>query len=137
MVGRDIYYHMRKELRRKLTPFRRKYLNFNVAEQRRKLKKQAIEYKGGSCQKCGYNKCPGALSFHHLDSNEKDFGISDKGVSRSFEKVKSELDKCILVCSNCHAEIHYEESEKVRDQKFAEIEAEKRKGNYKKHSVVS
>jgi DNA replicative helicase MCM subunit Mcm2 (Cdc46/Mcm family) len=135
MVGRDISYHMSKRV---LTPFRRKYLNFNVAEQRRILKLKAIEYKGGACQRCGYNKCPGALSFHHLDPNEKDYGISGGGVSRSFEKVKPELDKCILVCQNCHAEIHYEEDSKIRETKLKEIEEEKRKGNYrKKHSSVS
>lgn len=132
MVGHDIYYHVSKRI---LTPFRKKYLNFRIAEQRRKLKKQAIEYKGGSCQKCGYNKCPGALTFHHLDPNEKEFGISAGGVTRSFEKIKTELDKCILVCQNCHAEIHYEEDLQTRDLKFKEIEEEKR--SYKNHSAIS
>lgn len=77
-----------------------------VNKRRRKIKKMAIEYKGGKCQKCGYNKCNAALEFHHIDSNEKDFNISKKGHCRSWEKVKDELDKCILVCSNCHKEIH-------------------------------
>jgi GH18 family chitinase len=45
-----------------------------------------------------------ALSFHH--EGEKEFGIGAKGYTRSWEKVKAELDECILVCSNCHAEIH-------------------------------
>lgn len=66
----------------------------------------AVQYKGGKCCVCGYNKYLGALEFHHLNPNEKDFGISNKGYTRSFEKVKEELDKCILVCSNCHKEIH-------------------------------
>lgn len=121
-----------------LTPFRKKYLNFRVSEQRRKVKLQCIEYKGGKCERCGYNKCPAALEFHHLDPSEKDFGISSNGISRSFEKCKVEVDKCILVCSNCHAEIHHEESEKVRELKRKEIEEEKRKGNYKrKHSDLA
>ena len=47
-----------------------------------------------------------ALEFHHLDPSQKDFGISSKGYTRSWDKVKEELDKCILVCSNCHREIH-------------------------------
>ena len=38
--------------------------------------------------------------------NKKDFGIGQKGFTRSWEKVKEELDKCILVCANCHREIH-------------------------------
>jgi len=77
-----------------------------VKKRRRKLKEMAIEYKGGKCQECGYNKAKTALEFHHLDPNEKDFGIAAKGHTRSWEKIKIELDKCIMVCSNCHREIH-------------------------------
>lgn len=77
-----------------------------VQRRREKLKELAIEYKGGKCQCCGYNKYKGALEFHHLNPEEKDFGIGERGYTRSFEKVKEELDKCILVCSNCHKEIH-------------------------------
>ena len=78
------------------------------ATQRRrdKVKLIAIEYKGGKCCKCGYNKCVEALEFHHLDPTQKDFGIVSKGYTRSWSKIKAELDKCILVCSNCHREIH-------------------------------
>ena len=112
--------------KRILTPFRRKYLRFNIAEQRRKIKRQAVEYKGGACQKCGYDKCPAAMVFHHPDSKEKDFGIAAKGNYRSFDKIKPELDKCILLCSNCHLEIHYEEDETERLRKKEEIESEKR-----------
>ena len=77
-----------------------------VKRRREKVKDLAVEYKGGECQCCGYKKYKGALEFHHIDSNEKDFGIGEKGYTRSFEKVKKEVDKCILVCSNCHKEIH-------------------------------
>lgn len=69
-----------------------------------KTKLKAIQYKGGCCQICRYNRAIRALSFHHLDPTQKDFGIS--GGTKSFERIKSELDKCILVCMNCHAEIH-------------------------------
>ena len=68
-------------------------------------KRKCVEYKGGSCIICGYNKCNAALEFHHLDPNEKDFEISSK-LTSSWEKIQQELDKCILVCSNCHGEIH-------------------------------
>ncbi len=71
---------------------------------RKRVKIKLIEYKGGKCEICGYDKCPSALHFHHKDSNEKDFAISGK--SYSFERLKKEVDKCILVCSNCHSEIH-------------------------------
>ena len=65
----------------------------------------AIEYKGGICQLCGYSKYQGALDLHHMDSSRKNFGIADKGYTRSWEKVKAELDKCILVCATCHREV--------------------------------
>ena len=77
-----------------------------VQRRRHKIKNLAVEYKGGRCQKCGYNKCIAALEFHHLDPNEKDFNLSHKGHTRSWEANKAELDKCILLCSNCHREIH-------------------------------
>ena len=66
----------------------------------------AIQYKSGKCCICGYNRYIGALEFHHLGPNQKDFGIGSKGYTRSFDKVKKELDKCICVCANCHREIH-------------------------------
>lgn len=72
-----------------------------VQRRRDKVKLMSIAYKGGKCQCCGYNKYVGALEFHHINSEEKDFGISAKGYTRSWERVKEELDKCILVCANC------------------------------------
>lgn len=69
-----------------------------------KTKLKAVEYKGGKCIVCGYNKSIRALQFHHLDPSQKNFGIS--GTTKSFEKLKPELDKCVLLCSNCHAEVH-------------------------------
>lgn len=73
---------------------------------RRRIKNKLVEYKGGSCVKCGYNKSIQVLQFHHINPNEKDFTISGK--SYSFEKMKNEVDKCILLCSNCHIELHEE-----------------------------
>lgn len=65
------------------------------------------DYKGSKCVRCGYDKCKSALHFHHLVPSTKDFQISGNW-GLSWDKVKSELDKCILVCANCHAEIHME-----------------------------
>lgn len=85
----------------------RKKLKVTYVQNRRiKLKLMAIEYKGGCCEICGYNKSNWALGFHHINPTEKDFNIGYKGYTRSWEKVKKEIDKCMLVCSNCHAEIH-------------------------------
>jgi DNA replicative helicase MCM subunit Mcm2 (Cdc46/Mcm family) len=90
---------------------RAEYLKKAVTARRKKLKKMAIEYKGGKCIFCGYNKCNDALDFHHLDSNKKEFGLSVRGLTRSWEKIKEELDKCILVCANCHRELHAKNSQ--------------------------
>lgn len=84
----------------------RKCLVEAVSKRRRKIKLMAIEYKGGKCSKCGYDKCPDALDFHHVDESQKEFNLSHNGHCRSWETIKKELDKCILVCSNCHREIH-------------------------------
>lgn len=71
------------------------------------VKQKCIEYKGDKCEICNYNKCQGALEFHHIDPTKKDFTIAHK--SHSFnDLIKQELDKCILVCANCHREIHAE-----------------------------
>jgi hypothetical protein len=85
---------------------RRQYLIRAVHKRRRKIRLMAIEYKGGKCSICGYNRCSDALEFHHTDSSGKDFSISSKGYTRSWKKVKEELDKCDLLCADCHREIH-------------------------------
>ncbi|MDE2022470.1 MAG: helix-turn-helix domain-containing protein [Patescibacteria group bacterium] len=74
-------------------------------EKTKRLKKQAVEYKGGKCCVCGYNRCFRALDFHHTNGEEKEFSIGQRQ-GNSFESIKAELDKCILVCKNCHAELH-------------------------------
>lgn len=81
---------------------RRKSLAVINWKKDKKLK--LIEYKGGKCQICGYNKCYKALDFHHIDPSKKLFDISSN--SFSFEKMKQESDKCALLCANCHREIH-------------------------------
>ena len=76
-----------------------------VTIKRRAIKKALIKYAGGKCQKCGYNSCLRALEFHHLDPTQKDFGIS-KTITKNIQTLKLEVDKCVLLCSNCHAEEH-------------------------------
>jgi 5-methylcytosine-specific restriction endonuclease McrA len=77
----------------------------SVQKRRNNLKIKAVEYKGGKCENCGYDKFIGALEFHHT-IDDKDFGISAKGYTKSWNIVKKELDKCIMLCSNCHKEVH-------------------------------
>lgn len=84
---------------------RRKYRVKSVTKRRIKIKEDAVKYKGGKCIKCGYNKYIGALEFHHINQDEKDFEISN-GNCKSWDKIIIELDKCILLCSNCHRELH-------------------------------
>jgi len=81
----------------------------NIINRKRKLKEKCVEYGGGKCKICGYAKYLGALDFHHLDPSTKDIAFS-RFNSTSWEKNKdlliNELDKCILLCSNCHREVH-------------------------------
>lgn len=85
----------------------------SVTKRRNKVKKMAVEHLGGKCICCGYNKSVSALDFHHKDPKEKDFGISARGHSRSWQRVKNEIDKCVLLCANCHREVHAGEREIV------------------------
>ena len=73
--------------------------------QKRKLK--AIEYKGGKCQRCGYDKYPDVLEFHHRDPTEKE-ATWTKMRLWGWEKTLTELDKCDMLCANCHREVHIE-----------------------------
>lgn len=65
-----------------------------------------VEYKGGKCKICGYNKYVGAFDLHHCKDSPKEFGLSVRGLTRSWEKIKKEANKCILLCANCHREVH-------------------------------
>jgi 5-methylcytosine-specific restriction endonuclease McrA len=67
-------------------------------------KQKLIEHRGGKCILCGYNKCIGALHFHHINPAEKSFTISGK--TKAYQKLLSESEKCVILCANCHAEVH-------------------------------
>ncbi|MBI4208539.1 MAG: hypothetical protein HY538_02385 [Deltaproteobacteria bacterium] len=102
-----------------------------VRRRRKKVRQMALEYKGNRCSRCGYDRCAEALEFHHLDSSEKDFGISDRGYTRSWRKIREELDKCVLICANCHRELHSntQHSWETMNEKSGEIrEAAARNG---------
>lgn len=85
---------------------RREYLIKAVAKRRKMIKDKAIAYLGGKCNFCGYDRCFSALDFHHIDEKTKSFGLSQRGLTRSWERTRQELKKCVLVCANCHREIH-------------------------------
>jgi hypothetical protein len=85
---------------------RRVYLAKMTSVRRLRLKKLLVESRGGHCQICGYSRCLTALDFHHIDESTKEFGLSQRSLTRSWEKILIELKKCVLVCANCHREIH-------------------------------
>lgn len=93
----------------------KKHRSKSVINWRKDKKTKLVEYKGGKCQVCGYDNSLNVLSFHHKDPKEKDFQISSK--SYSFERLKKEVDKCIMVCTNCHIEIH----EEIQNKGYSDI----------------
>jgi DNA-directed RNA polymerase subunit RPC12/RpoP len=68
-------------------------------------KQEAIALFGGKCQKCGYDRCYKSLHFHHVDPDKKLFLLSANW-EKSFKRIETELKKCILICGNCHQELH-------------------------------
>ena len=76
-----------------------------VSEWRRRVKRRLVEEAGGACLICGYARCVAALEFHHLDPATKSFTLSRQGVTRAFAELRAEARKCVLLCSNCHAEV--------------------------------
>jgi transposase len=76
-----------------------------VARRRRKLKEILVRDAGGRCSLCGYDRYIGALHFHHREGEEKEFGLADRGLTRSLEAVRAEAAKCLLLCANCHSEV--------------------------------
>jgi transposase/DNA-directed RNA polymerase subunit RPC12/RpoP len=76
-----------------------------VSRRRRKVKQLLVEEAGGACALCGYNDCLAALEFHHVEPGDKSFSLSHRGVTRSLSRARDEAAKCILLCSNCHAEV--------------------------------
>jgi transposase len=77
----------------------------SVMRHRRRLKQRLIAEAGGRCILCGYDKRPRALEFHHVDPSRKRFALSRKGVTLSLAALRAEAGKCVLLCSNCHAEV--------------------------------
>ena len=75
-----------------------------VVSWRQRTKQKLVELHGGKCNVCGYNKCVRNLHFHHKDPSKKEFSITAQ--TKSFERLELEASKCVLLCSNCHGEVH-------------------------------
>jgi hypothetical protein len=87
------------------TTYCRVCANRQTVERQQRLKQQVVEYLGGCCMQCGYDRYIGCLELHHLDPSVKEFDFAYCRTT-TFEKIKPELDKCILLCANCHREEH-------------------------------
>lgn len=79
-----------------------------VHQTKRLLKDRAIEHMGGKCADCGITGSQWIFDFHHLDPAEKDFGWGEKRTT-NWENLKKEIDKCVLLCANCHRTRHHKE----------------------------
>ena len=134
--GKTFQYHREKKLCKECEPKRAIYLSIEERKKARKqqnidgvnrrrirIKQNMLQFCGEKCCICGYNKCDRSLTFHHVNPNEKVLGIASHMTNASWERIKNELKKCILVCSNCHNEIHaglYDES--FIKQKYSEVQ---------------
>jgi hypothetical protein len=76
-----------------------------VAQRRRDVKATLVAEAGGRCVICGYSRCAAALEFHHVDPNKKLFEVNANGATVSIDMLRTEAKKCVLLCSNCHAEV--------------------------------
>ena len=103
-------------------------LNKEIKDFRNKRKQDLISVFGYRCGICGYYRCEAALEFHHVNPKEKSYSLSNSKF-RTLKEDLEEASKCILVCSNCHREIHYTDRYKNVDlfkyQNFNKIIVEK------------
>lgn len=76
------------------------------ADARARMKQRAVEYMGGSCMGCDRTGPLALFEFHHRDAGTKDFGISENGILRRWDSIAAELAKCVMLCANCHREVH-------------------------------
>ncbi len=92
-----------------------------VKKWRNSVKDRMVEAMGGKCQCCGYDRTNRALAFHHIDPEQKDIGFGDTRANpKSWSKIAAELKKCILVCHNCHSEIH--DGLRILPEKFSKFD---------------
>ena len=77
-----------------------------VVRHRRQRKLKAIEYMGSHCHLCGRDGPAALFEFHHRNAADKEFGLSERGIPHSWQKTVAELAKCVMLCANCHREVH-------------------------------
>lgn len=73
-----------------------------------KIKQLAMDYLGNKCKLCGVDNLHMACyCFHHRNKKDKKCSIGSLLITPNFDKIKKELDKCDLLCANCHALLHW------------------------------
>lgn len=75
-----------------------------VTRRKQKVKQLLVEEAGGCCAVCGYDRCIINLTFHHVDPAQKSFGLG-MHTTKALATYREEIQKCVLVCANCHGEI--------------------------------
>ncbi|SRR5258708_2096059 len=83
----------------------------NTKIRRFRAKAAAVKYLGGKCERCGWSGNQAALQFHHKDSKGKEFTIGNVA-NKSWDSIKLEMQKCILLCANCHSIEHSTKNDK-------------------------
>ncbi len=74
----------------------------------RAMKLKINEHGGGQCLRCGYNECPSSLEFHHINPLLKSFEVKPSEIrGKTWDEITDEMEKCILLCANCHRYEHY------------------------------
>jgi hypothetical protein len=76
-----------------------------VIRRRQRVKRLLVDEAGGACRLCGYDRCVRALHFHHVDPTSKKFQLGGRGLTLAIDALRAEAAKCVLLCSNCHAEV--------------------------------
>ncbi len=103
--GRQVHHRIRDAKARQGIKYKcRRCACDEILRRKRKVKRTLVAEAGGRCAICGYDRCPAALTFHHVDPAQKSFAMSTN-IGRSLAAFHAEMLKCVLVCANCHAEI--------------------------------
>ena len=86
-----------------------RHQNYAKQQERGRLRKIALLNEAGACcSRCGYRRNLAALAWHHVDPSRKEFSIDLRALSnRSLDEIHREAEKCVILCANCHAELHH------------------------------
>lgn len=113
--SKQYYQKHKKEIKQYKKQYYQKYKEKLIRCQKKhyiESNKILVSLKINGCAICGYNECTEALEFHHVNSQDKKFGLDMHGIRHNSFRVIEELNKCILLCANCHREIHVKERKK-------------------------